>query len=231
MMKMLYLIPPSEWKILWWIIWSEKLSFQFEKPLDILATVTEKDLKCSGKRLEEAQALHAKIITHERLELLPAIERYSGVMYNAIGYDSMNWDEKSYFDTHFFITSGLYGLLSPQDLIANYKLPVEAQWVTRYWKDILPQALNKLDIDIIIDLLPGSYKKMIDWKQVKAHRVEIEFLISKNGKVQKLAHGVKKVKGEYIKNICIEKYTDIKDVPWKYKAHSEKYSVISIFSL
>lgn len=230
-MKILYLIPPSEGKTLWWTLSSEKLSFDLEKPLDILKWVTEKDLKCSGSRFKEAQGLHQKILWGNQLEVLPAINRYSGVMYDAIDYTSMNQDETLYFDTHFLILSWLYGLLRTQDLIANYKFPVEAQWVTRYWKDILPQALNKLDIDIIIDFLPGSYKKMIDWKQVKAHRVEIEFLISKNGKVQKLAHGVKKVKGEYIKNICIEKYTDIKDVPWKYKAHSEKYSVISIFSL
>lgn len=230
MMKILYLIPPSEGKAWWWNLWTEKVNFKFQKPLDILESVTEKDLKCSGKRFEEAKFLHQKIISWEILGVMLAIERYNGVMYSAIDYVWMNDETRAYFDKHFLITSGLYGLLTPRDVIANYKLPVEAQWVARYWKDILSQALNELDIDIIIDLLPGSYKKMIDWKQVKVHRVEIEFSISKSGKIQKLTHGVKKVKGDYIKNICIERYTDISDFPWELKVHSKKHSIISIFS-
>lgn len=32
----------------------EKLSFTFEKPKEIAINVTEKDLKCSGKRFDEA---------------------------------------------------------------------------------------------------------------------------------------------------------------------------------
>jgi len=229
-MRIICLIPPSEWKTFWWILWNERLSFQLKKPLHILAEVTQKDLKCSGKRFEEAQSLHTKILQDNTLEVLPAIERYSWVMYDAIDYTNMTWDEKIYFDTHFFITSGLYGLLSPQDLIANYKLPAEAKWVIWYWKDILPQVLNKLEGDVIVDLLPGSYKKMIDWTQVKAQRVEIEFLTLKNWKTQKLAHGVKKVKWEYIKNICAWKYTDISDLPWEPISLHNNHSVISIFS-
>ena len=229
-MNILYLIPPSEGKTQWWILGDETLSFPPQKPLDILECVTEKDLKCSGKRFEEAQSLHQKILKEHQLKVLPTIERYSGVMYDAIDYRSMNWDEKTYFDTHFLILSWLYGILKPQDLIVNYKLPVEAKWVANYWKDTLPQVLNKLDIDVIVDLLPGSYKKMINWKQLKAQRIEIEFLTSKNGKIQKLAHGVKKVKWEYIKNICVGKYTDISDFPWELERKSENYSLISIFS-
>ena len=230
-MKIFYLIPPSEGKTQWWILWDETLSFSLEKPFEILESVTEKDLKCSGKRFEEAQSLHQNILQNHQLEVLSAIERYSGVMYDAIDYEGMNWDEKIYFDTCFLILSWLYGILKPWDLIANYKLPVEAKWVANHWKDILPQILNELEVDVIIDLLPGSYKKMINWKQLKAQRVEIEFLTSKNGKIQKLSHGVKKVKWEYIKNICVEKYTDISDFSWELQIVDDTHSVISFYDM
>lgn len=229
-MKILYLIPPSEGKTPWWTLWSETLSFDLEKPLDLLKGVTEKDLKCRGERFKAAQSLHHTLLHKKQLEILPAIKRYSGVMYNALHYSSMNWDEKTYFDTNFFILSWLYGFLKPQDLIANYKLPVEAKWVANYWKNILSQALNKLEGDMIVDLLPQSYKKMIDWKQLKTLRVEIEFLRLDNGKTQKLAHGVKKVKGEYIKNICKNIFTDMEDFPWNLKKLSERHWIIEVYS-
>ncbi len=229
-MKILYIIPPSEWKTQWWISWVEKLSFELKKPLDILKWVTEKDLKCSGKRFEEAKFLHQKIFSWEVLELMPAIERYSGVMYSAIHYNWMHSESQKYFDTYFLIISWLYGLLRTQDFIANYKLPVEAKWIIEHWRYILPEVLQMFEVDFIIDLLPISYKKMIDWKSIQTKRVEIEFLSSKNWKISKLAHWVKKAKGEYIKNICNNTPNSIEDFPWNLRKLSEQHWIIEVYT-
>jgi len=61
------------------------------------------------------------------VDFLPAISRYSGVMYTAIAYPHLSSEAKTYFDEHFLITSGMYGLLRPRDIIGNYKLPIEAK--------------------------------------------------------------------------------------------------------
>lgn len=212
-MKILYLIPPSEWKIIWWVLWKEELSFNFRKPLEFLESLTENDLKCSWKRYEEALVCHKKILLDKKQELLPAIERYSGVMYKAIDYEWITEKGRMYFDTYFFISSGLYGLLKPQDMIVNYKLPIEVKWLALYWKDILTQRLRELKPDIIVDFLPESYKKMIDWKYLDIQVVHIDFYTIKDWFQKKLSHGVKKVKGEYIKNICEKGITDIADFP------------------
>jgi hypothetical protein len=47
MIKILFLLPPSEGKNSDNRFDLEKLSFKFEKPQDIANNVTEKDLKCS----------------------------------------------------------------------------------------------------------------------------------------------------------------------------------------
>lgn len=88
------------------------------------------------------------------IEVLPAISRYNGVMYSAIDYDAMSLDAKHIFDTHFLICSGMYGLVKPQDEIANYKLPIETKGLSHFWKEKITQELNILEADIIIDLLP-----------------------------------------------------------------------------
>jgi len=47
MNKIIFLLPPSEGKKSENKFKSEKLSFNFEKPLKIAENVSEKDLKCS----------------------------------------------------------------------------------------------------------------------------------------------------------------------------------------
>jgi len=198
-MKTIYLLPPSEGKNMWWVEWEESTSFSFKKPVDIWKNATEKDLKCSGKRYEEGIELNSHIQESQKLS---AISRYSGVMYNAIDYTGMTEGGRQYFDEHFLILSGMYGILRPSDMIGNYKLPVETKWLKDFWGDHITDALNNLDVDMVVDLLPGSYAKMIQWKEIQATVVRINFLHTKNGELKKMTHGVKKVKGEYIKKWC-----------------------------
>jgi cytoplasmic iron level regulating protein YaaA (DUF328/UPF0246 family) len=54
--------------------------------------------------------------------------------------------------------------------------------------------LNALDVDVIVDFLPGSYGKMIQWKDIQAKIVRVNFLHTKDGELKKMTHGVKKVK-------------------------------------
>lgn len=107
----------------------ELLSFPFQKPLVIAQNATEKDLKCSGKRYQEALDLNATI---EKSLTLPAIERYDGVMFDAINYKGLSSEGKCYFDQHFLIFSGMYGLVKPQDRIGNYKLPIETKGLYQF---------------------------------------------------------------------------------------------------
>lgn len=204
-MKLLFLIPPSEGKNMQHTHTDQKNSFIFEKPLDIARQATQKDLKCIWNRFAQAIELNKSIQTSPTLK---AIHRYSGVMYNAIWYDFMENDSQKYFDTHFAILSGMYGIVAPQDLIANYKLPIETKGLYNYWKEQITQKLNESDVDYIVDLLPGSYLKMIDLKTINKKIIRINFLKT-DGK--KIAHGVKKIKGQWIQDICKNQPKSISD--------------------
>lgn len=211
-MKIIYLLPPSEGKNTWGNNTEESLKYNFEKPLDIAKNATEKDLKCKEKRYEEGIALNTEI---EISPKLPSIERYSWVMYNAIDYSWMSPEWKQYFSENFLILSGMYGILRPDDMIGNYKLPIETKWLYQFWGTQITDTLNALDVDVIVDFLPGSYGKMIQWKDIHAKIVRVNFLHTKDGELKKMTHGVKKVKWEYIKKLCesgeIELPGDISD--------------------
>jgi len=62
--------------------------------------------------------------------------------------------------------------------------------------------LDTFDVDMIVDFLPGSYSKVIQWDRISTKVLGVNFLHTKDGELKKMTHGVKKVKGEYIKNIC-----------------------------
>jgi len=205
-MKIVYLLPPSEGKNAWWASWNEHLSFIFKKPLEIAVWASEKDLKCKGKRYDEWIELNKNMSEFGKI---PAIERYSWVMYNAIDYVWMTQDWKKYFEENFIILSWMYWLVKPQDIISNYKLPIETKWLYAFWWDKITTTLNAWDYDYIVDLLPLSYRKMIRWDGIESKILRINFLHKKNGELTKITHGVKKVKWEYIKNICEKWFTDI----------------------
>ncbi len=200
--KIIYLLPPSEWKTSWGDFSEESTTFSLVKPSDIAIHTTPKDLKCQGKRYEEGNTLNTSLCHGIQTAFLPAIQRYSGVMYNAIDYPWLSPSWKKYFDTHFYILSGMYGIVSPWDTIWNYKLPIETKWLYAYWGTQITDILNTLKPDIVVNLLPWSYAKMIDWNILQAHVVHIDFFTEKNGERKKMTHGVKKVKGSYIHNLC-----------------------------
>jgi len=54
-------------------------------------------------------------------------------MYSGIAYENMSQEAKKYFEEHFCILSGMFGILKPQDLICNYKLPIETKGLYRFW--------------------------------------------------------------------------------------------------
>jgi len=246
-MKIIYLLPPSEGKNDWWKLWTEKLSFDFNKPLEIAVNAGQKDLKCKGARyeqgielntshlnslpLEEREAVNiSPLPLGEGLGVRAAIERYSWVMYNAIDYEGMSPDAKKYFEDNFLILSGMYGILKPWDTIWNYKLPIETKWLYAYWWDTITMSLNDLDADYIVDMLPGSYAKMIDWKKINTDIMRINFLQQQNWELKKITHWVKKVKGEYIKNLCESDIKNVEDFPGEKVQISENEYHIQVIS-
>ncbi len=221
-MKIIFLIPPSEGKNPDNFYDTEKLTYYFEKPLDIAKNASEKDLKCIWKRFEEAIILNKNINNSKTSE---AIKRYSWVMFNAIDYSNMTEKWRDFFNKNFLIMSGMYWIVKPNDRIANYKLPIETKWLNSFWKQKITKELNNIETDYIVDLLPGSYKKMIDFKALEKKVLEINFL-KPDGK--KLTHWVKWVKWKWIKNICENKIEKIEDLWWEIK-YDQKKCYLDIF--
>ena len=70
---------------------------------------------------------------------MPAIERYTGVLYDALDAPSLGSDERGWIDDHVLIQSALFGVIRSRDLIPAYRISASSRLASlptplgRYW--------------------------------------------------------------------------------------------------
>lgn len=225
-MKIMFLIPPSEWKNkLWWEAW-ESLSYLFEKPIDIIQSARPGDLNCKWDRYAQACILNMQNIQADS-SYTQAIHRYSWVMYKAIDYPAMSAASQLFFEENFYIISGMYGLVTPKDIIGNYKLPITSKWLYAYWWSRITQTIADLKPDRVMNLLPQAYAKAISFEELGCEVVHVNFMKYQGDELIKMAHGVKKTKWAWIKNICEQQVIDPEQF-WGSITHSNHIHTLTI---
>ena len=209
---MKYLIPPSEGKgkIKPQNIDFEDTDFRFrehvEHVISLLELIDDEDLRSVyGTSSEKALGFHRQNQDIFNSFCAPAIERYTGVVYEHINWPTIPEKAKKYMEKHIYIFSGLFGMLSPKTPIPDYKLKMNVLSLQHHWNPILTEELNKESF--IIDLLPQVHRKA--YTPNKKNVIPVDFLIVNKGKKAAAGHFGKAVKGEFIRYIAENNITDI----------------------
>lgn len=94
---------------------------------------------------------------------MPAIDRYTGVLYDALDVDSLRGAAATRARARLAVGSALFGLLRADDRIPAYrlsassKLPGSATLASR-WRPVLEPVLSELAAtELVVDLRSGSY--------------------------------------------------------------------------
>ena len=94
---------------------------------------------------------------------MPAIDRYTGVLYDALDVGSLSGAAASRARSRLAVGSALFGLLRADDAVPAYrlsagsKLPGGATLAAR-WRPVLEPVLARLSADeLVVDLRSGSY--------------------------------------------------------------------------
>ncbi len=204
-MNVLVLIPPSEGKV----------SGGEQKPLehvrDEVVSVQKSILtakhpeKLYGVKKALAFKAHELNKTITTTPTMPAIKRYSGVVYKAIDYDSLSAKAKSFFHVHFRILSPMFGLVKPNERIPEYKMKFSKLKLDAYWKPILSK---KLESFFIIDLLAKEQRKAVYYE----NGIRVDFQLKQDGVKRAAGHFGKHIKGRFIRFMCEHSYTNIDDL-------------------
>jgi len=197
---MLILIPPSEGKakIQSSNILFKDTNFKYEREVKQvvrhLSILNQEDLRSIyGTSQEKSEIFHRQNQDVFNSHCAPAIERYTGVVYEYIDWESLDKTAKKYMEKHVRIFSGLFGLLTPQTLIPNYKLKMNVLSLQFHWNPIITEALK--DEDVVFDLLPQVHRKAY---KPSENVIKVDFSVINKGKKTAAGHFGKAVKGKFI---------------------------------
>jgi len=138
---------------------------------------------------------------------LPAIDRYTGVLYDALEYGSLSEKLKKRVDSQVVIFSGLWGILRPGDHVPDYKLKMGAKLpslekLSSFWKPLISETLTRAASGVVWDLLPNEHSAGWD-PSIAGTRIRVSFLddVIKNKKrtLVTVSHWNKLLKGSLVR--------------------------------
>lgn len=108
-----------------------------------------------------------------------AMGAFTGVVFKAFGYQSLNEAGRRMTCRRVRIISSLYGWLRPDDIVKPYRfdftMPIApgGKTLAAYWRksvtDCLIREISDSGCRDILNLLPGDAARCIDWKAVEQH--------------------------------------------------------------
>ncbi len=168
--------------------------------------------KMFGLKKESDILNHKKDIIHELT--MKAIERYTGVAFDYLGYETLDTNAQDYIDRHVILFSNLFGPLRASDKIPEYKLKqgesVGDIKTEKFYHEHAAVLLETyLADDEILDLRAGFYDKF--YKPQKSYTT-LKFI--KDGKV--ISHWAKAYRGIVLRHIAqagVETLEDFMKLP------------------
>ena len=163
-------------------------------------------LGVKGPALEKARTENAEL---KSAPTLPAIERYTGVMYDAIEHRTLDAGAREVFGQSVIIMSGLFGMVRPFDMIPAYKLKMGGKLVRGkscavVWKKLLTKSLaDSVQGGVVWDLLPNEHSAAWDPLAVSYEkRFTVKFVErNTNGQIRTVNHWSKLLKGALIRHL------------------------------
>lgn len=177
------------------ILFSEKS----EKLVEILQGFSKEKMgevmKIKGELLERT---YENYKNYKNLEKYRAIELYSGVSFSNLEPHNYSAENFEYMRGHLRILSALYGILTPESLIREYRLDMTMRVgdfsLYNYWKEAIEKSFEPGEL--VINLASGEFSKMLDRK--KYQMVDIEFRQKDGDKLKNISTEAKKMRGQLL---------------------------------
>jgi cytoplasmic iron level regulating protein YaaA (DUF328/UPF0246 family) len=213
----LILLPPSEGKFapsrgkpldLATLSFPELTSAR-EKVLDALVEVCHGDIEQARATLGLPPGLAGEVTRNAGLLTAPTTtvgQIYTGVLYDALGLDSLSSSGKRRASSRLAVTSSLFGLLRLGDRIPAYRLSGEVALpsigtVASVWREAMGEVMRPLLAkQLVVDLRSGTYTAFWRPDPDQAERVvSLRVLHEANGERTVVSHFNKATKGRIVR--------------------------------
>jgi cytoplasmic iron level regulating protein YaaA (DUF328/UPF0246 family) len=143
---------------------------------------------------------------------LPALRRYTGVVYEALSYDSLSAGGRRRAHSCLRVASALFGLLSPTDRIPAYRLSGGTRLpsvgsLPAVWRPVLEPELAAHQ-GLVVDLRSGPYTALARVPDA----VQVRVLRESGGKRSVVSHDNKHTKGLLARALCETGARSVSDV-------------------
>ena len=143
---------------------------------------------------------------------LPAMELYTGIVYDNLGYATLRGTARKRADASLVVASALFGLLRPGDRVPSYRLSGGTTLpglggLAPLWRPVLEPALATAD-DLVVDLRSGAYANLARVPGA----VQVRVLREEGGRRTVVSHDNKWTKGQLARALCTEGARSVQDV-------------------
>lgn len=137
---------------------------------------------------------------------MPAAERFTGVLYDALGLGALPAAARRRADRSILIPSGVFGLVAPSDSIPDHKLKMSVSMgslgrLSKWWRDGVSDAVReRADGRVVWNLLPQEHADAVQLPGVEQYAVT--FLEpGRDGRLVAVSHWNKLLKGELVRHL------------------------------
>lgn len=150
-----------------------------------------------------------------------AMFAFKGDTYVGLDADTMAEKEIKYAQEHLRILSGLYGLVSPLDLVQPYRLEMGTKFscdgaknLYEFWREDITNQLNSLlkKEKVLINCASNEYFKSVDTKKLDATIITPSFKEKKGNEYKMVGFFAKKARGMMSRYIIENRITNPEDL-------------------
>ncbi len=186
-----------------------------------------KVLNSRGPNLQGAIAV-ARQFTEGTPPLLPAWQRYNGVVWSHLDPDSLSDAQRR----RLLVPSGAYGLTLGTDAIAEYRLTLKVKLeglgaLAQFWRTALMPVLDELPNVQLVSLLPKEHTAVIGASEVLSRRL-VTVSFQKHDGEGAVGHEAKAVKGVVARRVLLDGLDALEGFRWKGwrgRIHQGRYVV------
>jgi cytoplasmic iron level regulating protein YaaA (DUF328/UPF0246 family) len=234
----LILLPPSEGKtpapggdaVDWTALSFPGLNTARAQVLEALGTVSAHEDALA--LLGVGASLKADVERNTRLHAEPAApahQVYSGVLYDALGYDSLTAAQRKKADESVLVVSALWGAIRFADRVPAYRLSMatalpDVGRLASFWKPQLNAALAAATAgELLVDCRSSTYAAA--WTPPPAQTVAVNVFTEAGGVRKVVSHFAKHTRGELARQLLQRRGKAPQTPAQLQKAAAEKWTV------